>query len=185
MRKFLFTLMVFISFFVALVSCKKDDIDTLPDGTVWGDVRELKSRADNSTVDLATTIIGAIPAELKDGIASRFKKQGPITDETKVVIVTPSSMAASTSDIMKVYNNKGIIVVADPDHTLINDWCKKQGINLVLGESVDNDAFFVFCSHLDTYILDDIPKNVSVNEYLNSLTAWINDNHIKRCKSSF
>ncbi|MEG1934517.1 MAG: hypothetical protein RR141_00865 [Rikenellaceae bacterium] len=177
MRKILYTPFIVISLLLALFSCKKDNIDIPPDGTVGGDYRAPKSVADNSTINLATVMIGAIPEKYQAGFASRFKNVVTLTDAAKIVVVSSSSMVASTSEIMKVYNNNGVVVVVDPDKTTVNDWFKKQGIDLELTDYVNENAIFSFCKRLDTYILYDTPKDKDVNESLNQFVAWVNGGH--------
>lgn len=167
-------LLVCCSSFVFTACSDDDNSDTTNDSGVW-DAPLRGSIATDETVDEPAVILGTLPAELSDAFNTRLTNvTNTVGDGTKILVVPCSELSAFTTDIVTVYENNGIIVIASPEPSVANGWFEQMGLSYELPDDSVAKELFAFNKH-HQYILDAPYEGITRNEHLNHFVDWAND----------
>jgi|SRR5574344_423299 hypothetical protein len=173
--KFLLLMSMAIAAMCLLNSCSHDSAIDVIDGDYRGDSTSIK--ANNEQVVFPAAMVGTIPADYAAAFQKRFSSLSTtVTGDTKLMIVSSDDLVSKASDANAVIKNNGIVVVINPEKSVLYKWLTDNGLGGNIQPAVDSSAIYAISAFGKIYILDDIPADVSsgVNAFLNPFISWVN-----------
>ncbi len=173
MKKSKICFLLFCLCFTAfLISCHDSDDDIMDECSTEIE----KSLSDGSAINDLSYLTSEIPVEYVEGIKKRFTKTATdIDDKVKVLFVTSSNINQYTDAIQNIIDRNGVIIIVEPKYSILKKWADDNFTSLAVDENIDKDLFFAF-SNQGTYSIN-IPTDFNdIEEYLNTLTNWVNEN---------
>jgi hypothetical protein len=169
-----FFLFIFISC-CGLVSCHDDDNDGVSEETTT-DAYSPVSLSDSVQINASVLIYSDVTDVLSTPIKLRIHTSANSISNAQVVFITSSSLDANKDALKALIDNRGIVVVADPDETSLKQFIENLDLQITSPSNInDLDVFAI--SGNETFSQEYVYSHKSdtdVSGQLNSLVSWIN-----------
>ncbi len=168
-----------ILFMGLMVACSDDDNNQSEyDYSDIPDYVEQPMKVTSEEVSESTLLVGDMSEKLASALPSRFTNIATGNgSDFKVAIVASNSLNENGQQIADLYHNGSIIIVTDPKHSELQNWCDKYTVGYTpLGDEDYALSLMAFAKCGNVYTLAEL-SDVSYDEmcaYLNGLVAWVN-----------
>ncbi len=168
-----------ILFMGLMVACSDDDNNqSEADFSDIPDYVEQPMKVTDEEVSETTLLVGNMSEKLASALPSRFTNIATGNgSDFKVAIVASNSLNENGQQIADLYHNGSIIIVADPKHSELQNWCDKYTVGYTpLGDEDYALSLMAFAKCGNVYTLAEL-SDVSYDEvcaYLNGLVEWVN-----------